>query len=208
MTEDEPQTDAETEKEPKTGAKDTSESQATSQLDLGDFKVLIVEDFPFIAALVATCLREMGVGKVVTAEHGKTALTKIQSMNQFENDNNIDVVILDWLMPEMDGRQLLKAIRTHKSDSIRFLPVIVCSAYTSETLVKESRDLGANEVVVKPISAGELARRIQYVINNPRPYVKNQSFFGPDRRRQKRPFEGKDKRVNKPQDIKNNHEQN
>lgn len=183
------------------------EPSAAEKLDLGDFKVLIVEDFPFISELLATCLREMGVGDVVTADNGESALTKIQSMNQFENANNIDVVILDWLMPVMDGRELVKAIRSHKSDSIRFLPVIVCSAYTSETLVKESRDLGANEVVVKPISAGEVARRIQYVINNPRPYVQNNSFFGPDRRRQTRPFEGEDRRKNKPQDVKNSHEQ-
>ncbi len=110
-------------------------------------------------------------------------------------------------MPEMDGRELLKTIRSHKSDCVRFLPVVVCSAYTSETLVKESRDLGANEVVVKPISASELARRIQHVINNPRPYVKSRDFFGPDRRRQKRPFEGQERRKTKPQDVKNNHEQ-
>ncbi len=187
--------------------KDPTEPQNTDPLDLADFKVLIVEDFPFIADLLATCLREMGVGDVITADNGQSAQTKIQSMNQFENANNIDVVILDWLMPVMDGRELIKAIRGHKSDGIRFLPVIVCSAYTSEALVRETRDLGANEVVVKPISAGEVARRIQYVINNPRPYVKSTTFFGPDRRRQKRPFEGEDRRKTKPQDVKNSHEQ-
>lgn len=186
---------------------DPTEPADGDELDLKDFKVLIVEDFPFIADILSACLKEMGVGDVIKADNGQNALTKIQSLNQFENINNIDVIILDWLMPVMDGREVIKAIRNHKSDYIRFLPVIVCSAYTSEKLVTESRDLGANEVVVKPISAGELARRIQHVINHPRPFVKSSTFFGPDRRRQKKPFEGDEKRKTKPQDVKNSHEQ-
>lgn len=177
------------------------------QLDLKDFKVLIVEDFPFISNILSLSLKEMGVGDVITADDGSIAKTKIQSLNQFENDSNIDVVILDWLMPVVDGKTLLKAIRSAKSETIKFLPVIVCSAYTSETLVKETRDMGANEVVVKPVSATELARRVQYVINNPRPFVKSDDFFGPDRRRQKKNFEGQDKRKTKPHEVKNVHEQ-
>lgn len=176
-------------------------------LDLADFTVLIVEDYPFISNILSMSLKEMGVGKVITADDARTALTKIQALNQFENDNNIDVVILDWLMPGMDGKTLLQTIRRSKNDPIRFLPVIICSAYTSEPLVKESRDTGANEVVVKPVSAAELARRIQYVINNPRPFVKGGDFFGPDRRRQKKLYPGEEKRKTKPHEVKNNHEQ-
>lgn len=180
---------------------------ASKQMDLEDFKVLIVEDYHFISEILSLSLKEMGVGKALTADDGSSAQTKIQALNQFENDNNIDVIILDWLMPVMDGKALLEWIRSHKSETIKFTPVIVCSAYTSGKLVAETRDLGANEVVVKPVSAQELARRIQYVINNPRPFVKSSSFFGPDRRRQVKNFAGEDKRKTKPQDVKNSHEQ-
>ena len=108
-----------------------SPEKEEKQLDLKDFKVLIVEDFPFISNILSLSLKEMGVGDVITADDGDIARTKIQSLNQFENDSNIDVVILDWLMPVVDGKTLLKAIRSAKSDTIKFLPVIVCSAYTS-----------------------------------------------------------------------------
>lgn len=185
----------------------TKSTVVEKELNLADFRVLIVEDYPFVADLLSTSLREMGVGEVITASNGKEAQVKIMAANQFANSQTIDVMIMDWLMPEMDGKALLQWLRKQKKDLIRFLPVIVCSAYTSRPLVVESRDAGANEVIVKPVSAAEIARRIQYVINRPRPFVQSNDFFGPDRRRQERPFDGEERRVTKPQDIKTNHEQ-
>ena len=175
-------------------------------MDLKDFTVLIVEDYPFIASILAASLMEMGVGNVLIAENGVFAKTKINSYNNFETDRNIDLVVLDWLMPKMDGREFLKWMRSNQKDTIRFLPVIVCSAYASEIVVTESRDLGANEVIVKPVSAAEVSRRIQYVINKPRAFVKGGGFFGPDRRRKKVKIEGEERRKIKPEDIQNVYE--
>jgi two-component system chemotaxis response regulator CheY len=179
---------------------------AESELDLSKFKVLIAEDFEFIAEILASSLREMGAEDVMTVANGKAAQEKLQLFNNMENMRSIDVVILDWLMPVIDGKTVLRWIRSHKSDAIRFMPVIVCSAYTSESLVYGSRDLGANEMIVKPVSAEAIAKRIQYVINRPRPFVKTPTFFGPDRRRQNKKFEGTDRRKLDPQHVKNTHE--
>lgn len=176
------------------------------ELDLEEFKILIVEDYPFIADILSQCLKEIGIGEILKAENGRQGQMKIQTLNSTENMSNIDLVLLDWLMPEMDGKALLTWIREHKSDTIRFLPVIVCSAYTDEPLVVETRDLGANEVVVKPVSAGALAKRIQHIINKPRPFVKSKDFFGPDRRRQVKDFDGEERRKLKPQDLNHSHE--
>jgi len=176
-----------------------------AQIDLKDFRILIVEDFHFISEVLSLSLKEIGVGHVFTAENGTIAQNKVQIYNCVEGDKNIDVIVLDWLMPEMDGREFIKWLRAEANDAIRFIPVIVCSAYTSKTLVNETRDLGVNEVVVKPVSASEIARRIQYVINHPRAFVKSKTFFGPDRRRRKSPFDGEEKRKARPQDIKKNH---
>lgn len=170
--------------------------------DLSTFKVLIAEDFSFIANLLASTLTEMGVGKVMVVPGGNPGKEKLLDYNATISPTNIDVLILDWLMPNGSGLEFLQWIRSHRSDAIRFLPVIVCSAYTSEALVKESRDNGANEVMVKPISAEKLAHRIAYVIEHPRPYIKSEDFFGPDRRRKERPFTGDDMRKTKPEDIK------
>jgi len=176
-------------------------------LDLTDFTVLIVDDYPFVANVLTSALNEMGVGRILTADNGERAIDHLQTYNSFENGSSIDVVLMDWLMPTMSGKELLDWIRKNKKETIHFLPVIVCSAYTSGALVRESRDMGANEVIVKPFSASEIARRIQYVINHPRPFVKSKTFFGPDRRRQNKHFDHEDRRKAKPQDMKANYEQ-
>ena len=174
--------------------------------DLSAFKVLTVDDFSFITDLLASSLKELGVGKVIRADDGEKAKNLILQSNGIESGNSIDVLVLDWLMPGMSGKQLLEWIRNHEKESIKFLPVIVCSAYTSNDLVQKARDCGANEVMVKPVSADKLAKRIQHVVDNPRPYIRSPDFFGPNRRRKKEPFPGDEKRINKDEDIKQSYE--
>lgn len=174
--------------------------------DLSTFRVLIVEDFPFIASIMSSSLADMGVGKVYTAPDGLAGKERILHFNAVQSSQNLDVAIIDWLMPEMPGLELLQWIRNHKSDTIRFLPVIICSAYASRELVEQSRDAGANEVMVKPVSAAKLGQRILHVIDNPRPYVRVGEFFGPDRRRKVEKFSGEDRRKTKPEDVSEIHE--
>ena len=81
------------------------------------------------------------------------------------------------------------------------MPVIVMSGYTTEVLTEISRDMGAHEILVKPVSGKLLASRICSVIDNPRPFIEAGDFFGPDRRRQALPYEGPDKRVEAPKIV-------
>lgn len=175
--------------------------------DLSTFRVLIVEDYAFISDLLTSSLSEMGVGDVMASDCVATAKEKILGFNAVQSSRNIDAVILDWLMPDGTGLELLQWIRGHRSDSIKYMPVIVCSAYASTELVEQSRDYGANEVMVKPVSAEKLARRILYVIDKPRPFLRTPDFFGPDRRRKMEKFVGEERRVFKPEDITEHHEQ-
>jgi two-component system, chemotaxis family, chemotaxis protein CheY len=61
--------------------------------------------------------------------------------------------------------------------------VIIVSGHAERRRVLEARDAGANEFLVKPISAKALYQRIVSVVLQPRPYVKTKVYFGPDRRR-------------------------
>lgn len=169
--------------------------------DLSNFRVLIVEDFPFISDLMTSALKEMGVSQIFKAENGLRAKDLILNYNAVQSSSNIDVVILDWLMPEMNGQELLKWVRSHKSDSIKFMPVIVCSAYTSQEMIEKVRDLGANEAMVKPVAADKLANRILYVIDKPRSFIKTDTYFGPDRRRREMTFAGEDRRKTNAEEI-------
>lgn len=175
---------------------------------LAGFKILVVEDYPFMASLITTMLREFGVGHMLLAENAEEAQRMLVMFNADPGSrDNIDIVLTDWLMPGGDGSDLMNWIRGHKKDSIKFLPIILCSAFTSEDIVGAGRDHGANEVMVKPLAAKKLANRILHVIDNPRPFIKTPNFFGPDRRRKVEPFDGDDRRKLKPEDVEEHHEQ-
>lgn len=160
-----------------------------------------------MADLMSSMLREFGVGNIVQAASGNEAKEMIMLFNGDDmSRNKIDVVLMDWLMPHGDGLELLKWIRSHKNDSVRFLPSVLCSAYASEDVVTVGRDNGANEVLVKPISATKLASRLLHVIDKPRPFLKAPHFFGPDRRRRGDEYKGAERRVNTEEDVKQFHE--
>ncbi|MEM7680184.1 MAG: response regulator, partial [Pseudomonadota bacterium] len=68
----------------------------------------------------------------------------------------------------------------------------------------QARDCGANETLVKPISGNGLASRICSMIDNPRPFVSTDDYFGPDRRRKDLPYKCEDRRLLKQENIKVN----
>lgn len=191
-----------------TGSKEpVSQRKRDEAYKLNNFRVLIADDFPFMAELMSSMMREFGVGHVLLANDGQEAKEMLVMFNSDPGSQmHIDLVILDWLMPNMDGIETLKWIRGARWDNIKFLPVIMCSGYASEDVIFESRDNGANEALVKPISAEKLANRILHIIDKPRPFIKAPNFFGPDRRRKVEEFSGDEKRVTKAEEVKTHHE--
>ncbi len=89
---------------------------------------------------------------VTTAENGKTALEKIAS-------DPPDLVLTDIMMPEMDGFELLAALRADPAANT--IPVILISARTGEEATVEGLSAGADDYLVKPFTAHELAARVQ-----------------------------------------------
>lgn len=176
--------------------------------DLSNFTILVVEDSEYMQSLVASMLKIFGVGEILACENSKEAidiLTVLQASKKSRHLTSVDIVLTDWLMPKGSGRELLTWIRGHEKDNVRFLPVIVISGYTTEHIITSTRDLGANETLVKPISSLGLASRICSVIDNPRPFIKISGFFGPDRRRQQQPYKGAERRVTKAEEIRVKH---
>lgn len=176
--------------------------------DLSNFTILIVEDSAYMQSLMASMLKVFGVGDILACEDAKEAidlLTITQASKKSRYLTNVDIVLTDWLMPKGSGRELLKWIRGHDKDSVRFLPVIVVSGYTTALVTEQARDLGANEILAKPVSGTSLAQRICSVIDYPRPFIKVPTYFGPDRRRQDVPRRGVERRYIKAEEIKVSH---
>ncbi len=127
--------------------------------------------------LLAAVLKSLGVGMTITANDGEEGLRKVMEYSP-------DIILTDWLMQPLDGLEMTKRIRRQTSfNNKRFVPIIMITGYTAEHRIREARDAGVTEILVKPFTAGDLAKRLAHVINRPRDFIDAPGFFGPDRRR-------------------------
>ena len=139
-------------------------------------KILVVDDNVHMRKLVTTILQAFGVIQIYEADSGERAWAALREANP-------DVVILDWVMDGMSGLELVRMIRSNPACPNPFVPVIMLSGHTSAEHVLEARDAGINEFIAKPVSVKTMMSRLVAVIENPRPYVRTNSYFGPCRRR-------------------------
>ena len=119
---------------------------------------------------------------------------------------DIDIIICDLDPQRNGGQKFLKFIRSHDKEKIHYLPFIMMSGYSEYHQVEQSRDWGANEFLAKPLTVNSIAARILSVIDRPRPFVRNEDFFGPDRRRKKVVYFGEERRHQGEDGVKVIHE--
>lgn len=129
--------------------------------------------------LVRSILETFGTGRVITAQNGEEAFQKYL-------DYNPDLIIADWMMKPMDGISLTRKIRQSEHSPNRFVPVLLMTGFSEKRRVEEARDAGVTEFLGKPFNTRDLYSRLAQIIENPRKFVRTESFFGPDRRRRKK----------------------
>lgn len=144
--------------------------------NLAKVGVLIADGDRRIAMVVREVLESLGFSAIHLAHDGTEAI-------KIMNSERIDMLITDWRMAPMDGISLVKYLRTDKDSPNRFVPIIMLTGYVGKEHVEIARDVGVTEFVVKPFSAKTLCDRIVLLIDNPRGFVMNKNFVGPDRRR-------------------------
>lgn len=116
-------------------------------------RILVVDDDEIFLDAVTKNLVAEGF-QVVTAINGKQAL-------EFFNEQNPDLIISDIRMPEMDGVELIKAIRTKSR-----VPMILMTGFAEIMETKAAYDLGANEFIPKPFKFEELSAAIGRCLNS------------------------------------------
>ena len=117
-------------------------------------RILVVEDESDIAALVAYQLAHAGY-QVRTASTGREAL------KAFEKDPP-DLVVLDLMLPEIGGAEILKTLRSRKETQAT--PVIILTARGEEEDRLRGFELGADDYIAKPFSPRELVMRVRAVL--------------------------------------------
>jgi DNA-binding response OmpR family regulator len=97
-------------------------------------------------------------------------------------------------MDPVDGLDLLKWVRGHPHDNVRFLPFIMLTAAPELHRVRSARDAGVTAFLRKPVTVDSVISRLREVIERPRPFIRTETYFGPDRRHQQLPFDGPERR--------------
>jgi len=117
-------------------------------------KILVAEDDPGLNRLISFKLEKEGY-KALTAFDGKAAL-------KIALEEEISAIILDIMMPFLDGIQVLKKVRTAKPH----LPAIVLSVKSRENDLNQALELGASDYMTKPFQPEKLIDRLQKVLGN------------------------------------------
>ena len=110
--------------------------------------ILVVEDDAPVRNLITTTLKAHNY-RFLTAADGKSAILQASS-------HNPDVVFLDLGLPDMDGEEIIRTIRTWSE-----MPIIVISARSEEKDKIEALDAGADDYLTKPFSVEELLARLR-----------------------------------------------
>ena len=120
-----------------------------------DLRFLIVDDFSTMRRIVRNLLKESGFVDADEAEDGVVALQKLRS-------SNFDFVVTDINMPNMNGFQLLNAIKA--DDKLKHLPVLMVTAEARKEDIVAAAQGGAAGYIVKPFTKATLEDKVTFII--------------------------------------------
>ncbi len=120
-----------------------------------ELKFLIVDDFSTMRRIVRGLLKEMGCNNADEAEDGAVALAMLKA-------GKYDFVVSDINMPNMNGFDLLKAIKAE--DSLKHLPVLMVTADARKEDIVLAAQTGAAGYIVKPFTKATLEEKVQKIL--------------------------------------------
>jgi two-component system chemotaxis response regulator CheY len=120
-----------------------------------DMKFLIVDDFSTMRRIVRGLLKEIGYNNAEEAEDGAVALNMLKN-------TKFDFVVSDINMPNMNGFELLAAVK--KDESLKHLPVLMVTAEARKEDIVRAAQEGAAGYIVKPFSKATLEEKVQKIM--------------------------------------------
>jgi len=120
-----------------------------------DLKFLIVDDFSTMRRIVRGLLKEMGCNNADEAEDGAVALGMLKT-------SRFDFVVSDINMPNMNGFDLLKAIKA--DEALKHLPVLMVTAEARKEDIVLAAQSGAAGYIVKPFTKATLEEKVQKIL--------------------------------------------
>ena len=117
------------------------------------YKILVVDDAGFMRKMVQTHLTKAGYTDFIEGEDGARAV-------ELYKENKPDLVIMDITMPNMNGIDALREIKSNDPDA----KVVMCSAMGQEAMVMDAIKLGALDFIVKPFKADRIVQTVNKVL--------------------------------------------
>ena len=127
--------------------------------DLRQMSILLVDDIEDNVDLIKSMLTRSGFTNILSANSGNAALTQLQQQVK-NNVSTIDLVLLDIMMPGMDGYELCHILRSHEEWADIPIIMITANASWQEKVVRESFEVGATDIMFKPIRRVDLIPKI------------------------------------------------
>ncbi len=121
-------------------------------------KMIVADDSRLIRGIIEKTATVMGF-EVLHAANGDDALNILES-----GGKEINLVLLDWNMPMMNGIDVLKNMRA--DDRFKAIPVLMVSTESEDDKIKEAIDAGAHGYLTKPFNADKLTNAIRQVLGN------------------------------------------
>jgi len=122
-------------------------------------KFLIVEDSPFISLIIRRNLEILGLRDIVQAANGFEAI-RYMGLHLF------DLVITDWMMPQMNGLELVRLIRSLEGESDRHTPILMLTANGMAENVLDALEAGVDDYMVKPPDPKVLKGKIMKLLGD------------------------------------------
>ena len=120
-----------------------------------ELKFLIVDDFSTMRRIVRGLLKEMGCNNAEEAEDGQVALSMLKN-------GKFDFVVSDINMPNMNGFQLLQAVKA--DDALKHIPVLMVTAEARKEDIVLAAQSGAAGYIVKPFTKATLEEKVQKIM--------------------------------------------
>jgi len=162
------------------------------KLDFDKVRVLAVGSKGYAAVMLRTVLNAAGLFRLELVEEPRRALELLCS-------DAFDVVFIEENL-QTGGHPFALAARRNKAVVNPLVPIFLIAASPRRLDVEQSRDHGISDVLVRPLSAALIVRKLSQILTQPRPFIAAPTFFGPDRRAKTRnhTFSGPDRRVRTP----------
>lgn len=122
---------------------------------MDDKRVLFVDDSPTMRRIMVNSLTKIGFEDLIEAENGEDALEKLEG-------ESVDLILLDWNMPEMNGKELVEALRA--KEEFKDTPIIMVTTRGTKEDVVTAVKIGANGYIVKPFTPDTLKSKIKKVL--------------------------------------------